>query len=71
MFEKKKNRKKWKEVLMHLYAFYVECIPWSNWEKSVVVPLSSFIILSRNVFFYHCTVIKMAIVTTQVLFSIH
>lgn len=27
-----------------------------QWEKSVTVPLNSFIILSRNVFFCHCTV---------------
>lgn len=37
------------------FAFDVECIPWSNWEKSKIVPLSLFIILSRNFIFYHCT----------------
>lgn len=39
---------------MQLY----ECILWSNREKSKVVPLSLFIILSRNFIFCDCTVNK-------------
>ena len=42
-----------------------------QWEKSVIVPLNSFIILSRNVFFSHWTVTEMAVVTVQGLFSVH